>query len=63
MDDFSELKNLYEDGYRCIYHDCVDNNYTIYLKNFYTEGSETIELSSESDFSQFKDYIDGLRMS
>ncbi|MBT2145858.1 hypothetical protein KKZ20_01050 [Clostridioides difficile] len=54
---------MYEDGYRCIYHDCVDNNYTIYLKNFYTEGSETIELSSESDFSQFKDYIDGLRMS
>ncbi|EQF22847.1 putative evolved beta-galactosidase beta-subunit [Clostridioides difficile CD160] len=63
MDDFSKLKNLYEDGYRCIYHDCVDNNYTIYLKNFYTEGSETIKLSSESDFSQFKDYIDGLRMS
>ncbi|MFA3959552.1 hypothetical protein [Clostridioides difficile] len=35
MDDFSKLKSLYEDGYRCIYHDCVDNNYTIYLKILY----------------------------
>ena len=63
MTDFNKLKDLYEDGYRCIYHDCVENTYTVYLKNFDTEGSEVIELNNEKDFSQFKDYISGLRMS
>lgn len=63
MNDFNTLKNLYEDGYRCIYHDCSNQTYTVYLKNFDTEGSEVVELNNESDFSQFKDYIGGLRMS
>ena len=30
---FKELKNLYEDGYRCIYQDNSSGNHTIYLKN------------------------------
>lgn len=63
MTDFNKIKNLYEDGYRCIYHDCANNSYKVYLKNFNTEGSEVIELSNEEDFNQFKDYIGGLRMS
>ncbi|GAA3644189.1 hypothetical protein [Asaccharospora irregularis] len=62
MDDFSKLKELYEDGYRCIYHDSTDQNYTIYLKNFDTESSQVVELNNDSDFSQFKDYIGSLRM-
>lgn len=64
MSDFNKLKELYEDGYRCIYHDSSENDtYKVYLKNFDTEGSEVIELNNEEDFSQFKDYIGGLRMS
>lgn len=63
MANFNELKNLYEDGYRCIYYDKVENNHTIYLKNFDNENSTVIELSDENEFSQFKNYIDSLKMS
>ena len=35
MSDFNTLKNLYEDGYRCIYYDKAENNHTIYLKNLW----------------------------
>ncbi len=65
MAKFDELKNLYEDGYRCIYYDGEENNRTIYLKNFYRENSQAVELNldNEQDFSDFKDYIGSLRMS
>lgn len=63
MAKFNELKNLYEDGYRCIYYDGDENNRTIYLKNFYTENSQVVELNNEQDFSDFKNYIGSLRMS
>ena len=39
MSDFNTLKSLYEDGYRCIYYDKLENNHTIYLKNFDNRGS------------------------
>lgn len=63
MSDFNTLKNLYEDGYRCIYYDGEENNRTIYLKNFYNESSQVVELTNEQDFSDFKNYIGNLRMS
>lgn len=63
MSDFNKIKVLYENGYRCIYHDSTETTYKVYLKNFNTENSEVIELNNEEDFSQFKDYISGLRMS
>ncbi len=63
MANFNELKNLYEDGYRCIYYDGEENNRTIYLKNFYNESSQVVELTNEQDFSDFKNYIGNLRMS
>nr|WP_317333876.1 hypothetical protein [uncultured Romboutsia sp.] len=62
MSDFNTLKNLYEDGYRCIYCDKLENNHTIYLKNFDNENSTVIELEDEHEFSQFQDYINDLRM-
>ena len=34
MENFNDLKKLYEDGYRCIYQDGSEGNRTIYLKNF-----------------------------
>ena len=78
MSDFNTIKNLYEDGYglnkdaintiyedgyRCIYYDKLENNHTIYLKNFDNENSTVIELEDENEFSQFQDYINDLRMS
>ena len=63
MSDFNTIKNLYEDGYRCIYNDKLENNHTIYLKNFDNENSTVIELEDENEFSQFQNYINDLRMS
>ncbi len=63
MTNFNKLKDLYEDGYRCIYHDCVDNNYTIYLKNFDSENSEVVELNDSNEFDQFQSYMNDLKMS
>ena len=56
------LKNLYEDGYRCIYYDKLENNHTIYLKNFDSENSKVVELIDENEFSQFQDYINDLKV-
>lgn len=63
MTSFNELKNLYEDGYRCIYHDQSSNNHTVYLKNFDSEHSQVVEVDDENEFSQFQDYMNGLKMS
>ena len=61
MDTFQDLKNLYEDGYRCIYHDGTEGNRKIYLKNFDDEKSTVLNIQDENEFSQFQDYIGGLR--
>ena len=63
MENFNDLKNLYEDGYRCIYQDGTEGNRNIYLKNFYEEKSTVVNLQDENEFSQFQDYINSLRMS
>ena len=63
MENFNDLKKLYEDGYRCIYQDGSKGNRTIYLKNFDNEKSTVVNLQDENEFSQFQNYISGLRMS
>ncbi len=65
MSGFNELKSLYQDGYRCIYHDGEENNRTIYLKNFDNDYSKALEvnINDENEFNQFQDYINDLRMS
>ena len=65
MSDFNELKNLYKDGYRCIYHDGKENNHTIYLKNFDNDYSKALEvkINDENEFNQFQNYINDLKMS
>lgn len=63
MENFNDLKNLYEDGYRCIYQDGTEGNRNIYLKNFDEEKSKVVNLQDENEFSQFQDYIGSLRMS
>ncbi|WP_079413704.1 hypothetical protein [Alkalithermobacter paradoxus] len=60
-DRLNYLKKLYEDGYRCIYYDCnKDEVFTVYLKNFDNEKSETVEINDHNEFGQFKSYIDSL---
>lgn len=61
MSEFNVIKSLYEDGYRCIYYDISQGNPKIYLKNFDSEHSQVVELSDESQFSEFKSYIDELK--
>ncbi|MCC3869141.1 hypothetical protein [Terrisporobacter mayombei] len=63
MNNFNDLKNLYEDGYRCIYQDGTEGDRNIYLKNFDEEKSTVVNLQDENEFSQFQDYVGGLRMS
>ena len=63
MENFNDLKNLYEDGYRCIYQNGAEGNRNIYLKNFEDEKSAVVNLQDENEFNQFQDYIGGLRMS
>ncbi|MEG2985825.1 MAG: hypothetical protein RR835_14075 [Peptostreptococcaceae bacterium] len=62
MSDFNYIKSLYEDGFRCIYHNCDSNSHKIYLKNFDSEKSEVIELEDINEFNQLQDYMDSLKM-
>ena len=61
MTSFNTLKNLYEDGYRCIYYDGDETNRTLYLKNFDSEHSTEVKVNDPSDFSQFQSYINDLK--
>ena len=61
MYDFESVKNLYQDGYRCIYYNTEEKNPLVYLKNFDNEDSKEIQFKDETQFMQFKDYIDNLR--
>ena len=63
MDTFNDLKNLYEDGYRCIYQEGNEGDRNIYLKNFEQERSTVVNLQDEGEYSQFQSYVGGLRMS
>lgn len=62
MSDFNYIKGLYEDGFRCIYHNSGDNCHKIYLKNFDNEKSEVIELEDVNEFNQLQDYMNNLKM-
>ena len=62
MTDFNYIKELYEDGFRCIYYDSQTNFHKIYLKNFDSEKSTVIELKNNEDFNQFQNYISDLRI-
>lgn len=60
MYNFENVKNLYEDGYRCIYYDTSINNPYVYLKNFENENSKEIQFENEEEFIKFKNYINTL---
>ncbi len=62
MYDLENVKDLYKDGYRCIYYNEEESNPTIYLKNFENENSKEIQFKSPEQFTQFKDYLDTLKI-
>ena len=61
MYNFKNVKNLYEDGYRCIYYNAEEDNPLVYLKNFDNEDSKEIQFEDQTQFMQFKDYLNTLR--
>lgn len=61
MYDLDSVKNLYKDGYRCIFYNNEETNPIIYLKNFENEDSKEIQFESEEKFIEFKDYLSTLR--
>ena len=61
MYNFKNVKNLYEDGYRCIYYNDEEDNPLVYLKNFDNEDSKEIQFENEEQCIQFKDYLNTLR--
>ena len=61
MYNFKNVKNLYEDVYRCIYYNDEEDNPLVYLKNFDNEDSKEIQFENEEQFIQFKDYLNTLR--
>ncbi|WP_024621203.1 hypothetical protein [Metaclostridioides mangenotii] len=61
MNNISKPKDLYNNGYKCIYYNKINSKHTVYLKNFESEKSETVEFSNDTDFNDFKDYITSQR--
>ena len=56
-----KFKRLYEDGYRCINYETDEKGhlFTVYLKNFENEKTETLECNAE-DGAILKKHIDRL---
>lgn len=56
-----KLKNLYDEGYRCINYEVneKDHLFIVYLKNFEKENTETLKCNVEEG-AILKNYIDRL---
>ncbi|KNF09435.1 hypothetical protein CLPU_3c02140 [Gottschalkia purinilytica] len=54
-----EIKNLYENGFRCIrYDNGEDGKLTVHLKNFEDEKIDTLIYNDEEQILQIKNFID-----
>ena len=58
-DKLKELKDKYEEGYRCIYQD-KDDGLTLQLKNFTSEKLHTINSKNDMEIGQIEDFLDEL---
>lgn len=55
---FEKLQRLYDQGFRCIrYDDVKDEKMNVYLKNFDTESSKSMEITNLNDKMLIMDYI------
>lgn len=58
MNEFEKIQKMYEDGFRCIrYDDTKDGDMSIYFKNFETEDSEAMRISSFDEKMKIKSFI------
>ena len=55
------FKELYDDGYRCINYEIDEKEhfFTVYLKNFESEKTETLKCNAEEG-AILREYIDNL---
>lgn len=51
------LKKMYEQGYRCIRTEDINNTMTVYLKNFENEKVDTVSTDKLAEKNQINDYI------
>ncbi|OON93256.1 MAG: hypothetical protein ATN31_06795 [Candidatus Epulonipiscioides saccharophilum] len=60
MEKLDELKQMYEEGYRCIYTDKDDNGLTVHLKDFYNERSDTISTNESEEIDQMESFLNNV---
>ena len=59
MSNFDELKQKYQEGYRCIYTEKDENEgRTMHLKNFREEKIHTMQVKSDMEIGQIEDFLD-----
>lgn len=59
MNDLNELKQKYQEGFRCIYTEKDDvQGLTMHLKNFREEKLHTMQVKSDMEIGQIEDFLD-----
>ncbi|AFS78983.1 hypothetical protein Curi_c19790 [Gottschalkia acidurici 9a] len=54
-----EIKDLYENRFKCIKYEFADSgDFTVYLKNFEEEKTNTVVIKDEKEISDIKNFID-----
>lgn len=54
------LKEKYKDGFRCIHAENCNGLYTMHLKNFYTEKTETLETDDMLEVNEIQEYLNAM---
>lgn len=59
MNDLNELKQKYQEGFRCIYTEKDDTEgLTMHLKNFREEKLHTMQVKNDMEIGQIEDFLD-----
>lgn len=59
MNDLNELKQKYQEGFRCIYTEKNEaEGLTMHLKNFREEKLHTMQVKSDMEIGQIEDFLD-----
>ena len=58
MNELEKIKNMYDNGFRCIrYDDTKDGDMCIYFKNFDNEDSQAVKVKDFEQKMQIKNFI------
>lgn len=61
MNDLNELKQKYNEGYRCIYTEKdSDQGLTMHLKNFREEKIHTMNIQNDMEIGEIEDFLNTL---